>query len=582
MNRRAFLSLAAVSPLARLLPAFADDTAGAGVGRAPQELTADVVIVGGGVGGVACALSAARNGLRVILTEEYDWLGGQLTSQAVPPDEYPTVEDFPCTRLYGTFRTGVREYYRRHYPLVAAAGAAAAFNPGNGTVSKLCHEPRVALAVLLELLAPHLSGGRVRLLQHCVPVRADTRGDAVAAVGVRNLVTGAEHALSAPFFVDATETGELLPLTKTEFVTGAESRARTQEPHAGEAARPNNHQAFTVCFAMDHVDGADHTIERPRDYGFWRDYVPDLHPPWPGKLLSWRMSHPATLQPREMNINPTGPTPAGVYNLWAYRRIADRANFEPGTYPGDVTLVNWPQNDYLPGNLHGAGGAGALAAERKEAAAHVARAKELSRCLFYWMQTQAPRPDGGQGWPGLRLRPEIIGTDDGMAMAPYGRESRRIEAEFTVTENHVGTEARAAATGRKPGEFAAEHFHDSVGVGSYRIDLHPSSGGDNYIDVSSLPFQIPLGALLPVRVNNLVAACKNIGTTHVTNGCYRLHPVEWSVGEAAGELIAFCLANRLAPKQVRGERKRLDEFQQVLRKAGVQLEWPEEVAKKPR
>src|SRR5688572_9000047 len=203
MNRRAFLSLAAVSPLAGILPAFADSTDGAG--RAPRELTADVVIVGGGAGGVACALAAARNGLRVVLTEEYDWLGGQLTSQAVPPDEYPTIEDFPCTRLYGTFRTGVREFYRRHYPLTAAARAAPALNPGNGTVSKLCHEPRIALAVLLELLAPHLSGGRVRLLQPCVPVRADTKGDAVAAVVVRHLVTGAETALTAPYFLHATE-----------------------------------------------------------------------------------------------------------------------------------------------------------------------------------------------------------------------------------------------------------------------------------------------------------------------------------------------------------------------------------------
>ena len=216
------------------------------------------------------------------------------------------------------------------------------------------------------------------------------------------------------------------------------------------------------------------------------------------------------------------------------------------------------------------------------AAAHVARAKELSRCLLYWMQTEAPRPDGKQGWPGLRLRPEIMGTDDGLAMAPYGRESRRIQAELTVTENHVGTEARAAVTGRKPGDFAAERFDDSVGVGSYRIDLHPSTGGDNYVDVSSLPFQIPLGALLPVRVNNLVAACKNIGTTNVTNGCYRLHPVEWSIGEAAGELIAFCRANQATPRQVRVTRKRLDDFQQVLRKAGVQLDWPDEVARKPR
>ena len=88
-------------------------------------------------------------------------------------------------------------------------------------------------------------------------------------------------------------------------------------------------------------------------------------------------------------------------------------------------------------------------------------------------------------------------------------------------------------------DVQAETFADSVGVGSYRIDLHPSTGGDNYIDISSLPFQIPLGALIPRRVENLLPACKNLGTTHITNGCYRLHPVEWAIGEAAGALAAY-------------------------------------------
>ena len=431
MNRRAFLSLAAVSPLARMLPALAAaDPAARGTSRpGPKELKADLVVVGGGVGGVACALAAARNGLRVVLTEQYDWIGGQLTSQAVPPDEYPQIETFPCTRSYGTFRTKVRDYYRHHYPLTDAARAAAALNPGNGTVSKLCHEPRVAVAVLLEMLAPHVSGGRVRLLQPCVPVRADTDGDRVRAVVVRNTITGDEHALAAPYFADATELGDLLPLTRTEFVTGAESRGQTGEPHAPDRPQPDNHQAFTVCFPMDYVEGADHTIDKPAGYAFWRDYVPQLAPAWPGKLLSWWYSTPATLKPKEMGINPVGPTPPGVYNLWAYRRIADRANFAPGTYPADVTLVNWPQNDYLLGNLHGRDGAdvagvdpaGAATAAAREAAAHAARGRELSRCLFYWMQTEAPRPDGGQGWKGLRLRPEITGTDDGLAMAPYVR-----------------------------------------------------------------------------------------------------------------------------------------------------------------
>src|SRR5262249_50733548 len=101
MNRRAFLSLSAISPLAHLLPAFGRER------QVERELKADAVIVGGGVGGIACALAAARNGLKVILTEQYDWIGGQLTSQGVPPDEHPWIEERGCTKTYREFRTRV-------------------------------------------------------------------------------------------------------------------------------------------------------------------------------------------------------------------------------------------------------------------------------------------------------------------------------------------------------------------------------------------------------------------------------------------------------------------------------------------
>lgn len=58
----------------------------------PKELAADIVIIGGGLGGCAAAMAACRNGLRAILTEETDWIGGQLSQQGVPPDEHQWIE----------------------------------------------------------------------------------------------------------------------------------------------------------------------------------------------------------------------------------------------------------------------------------------------------------------------------------------------------------------------------------------------------------------------------------------------------------------------------------------------------------
>ena len=557
MDRRGFLTVAPLVPLAV-------SCAGGAEKLRARELTADVVIVGGGCGGVAAALAAARGGARVLLTEETDWIGGQLTAQAVPPDEHPWIEHFGCTRSYRRFRDGVRAYYRHHFPLTAEARAAAHLNPGNGRVSRLCHEPRVALAVLLEMLAPYVSGRRVVLLTEHRPVAADVDGDRVRSVTVRDLRGGRDLVLAAPYILDATELGDLLPLTKTEFVTGFESRKQTTEPHAPAEAQPDNQQAFTFCFAVDYLAGEDHTIAKPAEYDFWRKYVPKMTPAWPGPLLSWRMSEPITLKERKVSFDPTGP--GSGLNLWLYRRIADRASCRPGTYRSDISLVNWPQNDYWLGNLVGV--------SADEVAKHLRRAKQLSLSLLYWMQTEAPRPDGKTGWKGLRLREDLVGTADGLAKYPYIRESRRLRAEFTVLEQHVGTDARMKLTGKKRNEVTAERFFDTVGVGSYRIDLHPSSAGDNYIDISSLPFQIPLGALLPRRVENLLAACKNLGVTHITNGCYRLHPVEWNIGESAGALAAFCVARKVRPRQVRKDRKLLAAFQKRLRDDGVELDWP--------
>jgi hypothetical protein len=114
----------------------------------------------------------------------------------------------------------------------------------------------------------------------------------VLSVTVQNSMTGDQVVLQAPYFLDATETGDLLPMTKTEFVTGAESKEDTGELHAAERANPNNMQAVTWCFAMDYIEGGDFTIDRPANYDFWREYVPELTPAWPGKLLSWTYSIP--------------------------------------------------------------------------------------------------------------------------------------------------------------------------------------------------------------------------------------------------------------------------------------------------
>jgi hypothetical protein len=526
----------------------------------PRELSTEIAIIGAGVGGFAAALAALREGRRVILTEETPWIGGQLTSQMVPPDEHPWIEMFGGTRSYRAYRESVRSYYRHQFPLTESARTQVPFNPGGGSVSIITHEPVVSVAVLEGMLAPYLSSGQLTLLRQYRPVSADATADRVRAVTLEHMLDNHRVTISAPYFIDATEQGDVLPLARCEFITGQESQKQTGEPSAPTEARPDNIQSFTVCFAISHHDGENHTIDKPADYAFWRDYIPQLKPAWPGKLLAWHMSNPITLEKRIVDFDPREDSgkPNAPLNLWLYRRIRRRRNYVNWEQDADISLVNWPQNDYWLGNLHNN--------SPEEAARHLRGGKQLSLSLLYWMQTEAPRADGKAGWPGLKLRHDQSGTEDGLAMYPYIRESRRILAEFTVCEQHVAAKGREAA--------GAVKFADSVGIGSYRIDLHPSSGGDNYIDVSSHPFQIPMGALIPRRMENLLAASKNLGVTHITNGCYRLHPVEWNIGESAGALAAEALRLKEPPRKIRNDQKLLASFQTRLRTHGVQTEWP--------
>src|SRR5690606_34656397 len=143
------------------------------------------------------------------------------------------------------------------------------------------------------MIAPHTSARRLTVDQRVRPVAAATDGDDVTAVTLRALESGEEYTVEAAYVLDATETGELLPLTGTEYVTGFESREETGEPSAPEVAQSDNWQALSVCFAVDHVAG-DHTIDKPEQYEKWRAVQPDF---WWGPLLGLTSPHPRTLAP---------------------------------------------------------------------------------------------------------------------------------------------------------------------------------------------------------------------------------------------------------------------------------------------
>jgi hypothetical protein len=575
----------------------------------PNPSSTQVLIVGGGTGGVAAALACARAGVRCILTEPTDWIGGQLTAQAVPPDENQWIETFGGTALYQSFRTKVRDWYRAHRRLTPAALAAPHLNPGGGWVSRLCFEPSVGHAVLADMLAQHAD--LITILTNLEPIACDVDGDRIRSVtfspppggrgqgvglsfspsqregaGGRALPSSSSSTpltISAPYILDATELADLYPLANIEHMIGAEHTSDFAELHARtDRADPLDQQAISWCFALEHHPGKDFRRPAPARYAFWKNYVPQMTPgeaPWTGPLFSWTVpSHNQEGRRTFPFIPYPAECPPGVWDMWRYRRIRNAANElapDVGPAPTDISLVNWVQMDYWIKPLLG------VSADLQRQALEESR--ELSNCLIHWMQNDCPRhDDSGTGYPGLRPAGESLGTADGLAKAAYIREPRRLRARTIVTESHIGTQQRAAEKrdahrlipASAPPMGLAEPFPDSVGIGHYTLDLHPSTAGRNSVYVPAAPFRIPLGSLIPVRVRNLLAAGKGIGVTHITNGCYRMHAVEWNVGESAGALAAFCLARHTEPAAVHESPALRADFQKSLTDAGVRLAWP--------
>lgn len=505
----------------------------------------DIAVIGGSLGGVQAAISAAKQGFKVYLCEETDWVGGQLTSQAVPPDEHRWIEEFGATESYLNYRHKVREYYRNLPEISDEIKEKEHFCPGNSWVSRISHEPKAALEILNSYLEPFIRDNTLVIDYNTAAVDSVTGGDTILSVTVKNLNTDECKIIEADYFLDGTDCGDLLPVVHAEYRTGAESRKVTGEPHAPLVGDPYDMQPVTWVAALELNPDGDYKIPRPEKYDFFKN----LDVPYDdNKLFSWYGpdAHTGKKVLFSMFDHESEDKPLG---LWSYRRIIDTKNYKDKNKK-EVSLINIPQNDFILGNIY----------EEPDGARNRQLAKEQTLCLVYWLQNDAPRADGGKGYA-VGLRPDILGTADGLAKAPYIRESRRIVAKTTVREQDVSRKYHDTLPRRA----------DSVGIGHYAIDLHVTTRTYTFLYDSTYPFEIPLSAMIPVRIKNLIPACKNIGCTHLTNGCYRLHPVEWNVGEVAGLLAAFALKHKVTPEEVLD--KLLSEFQAQLVHQGISLHW---------
>ena len=563
----------------------------------PSEASCSVAVIGCGCGGTSAALALAKAGIDAIIIEPTPMIGGQLTAQAVPPDEHAWIEGngpyapqgfHAANASYINLRSRIRHWYRKHANLTPTATADPLLNPGNGWVSRLCFEPRIAESILRDML--NQAGARfvnltqaaqtqgVRIITSCTLLSADTDRDTIRAVRVRDN-DAHETTIHADVFLDATELGDLIAAANAEHALGAESQSVYNELHArtdlppGATIDRRDQQACTWCFALEHHPGQDHTIDQPPNYNTWRTLIPDMQPPWTGPLFSWLVpSHNDAGRITLPLIPAPDEPPNDTLELWRYRRIVDRSNHTDAR--PDVSLFNVVQMDQFLEPLIDDRDAPSIGGHPRA----LALAREQSLCFLHWMQTEAPRHDDKPaGYPGLKLNTTTLGTTDGFAHAVYVREPRRLIAQHMLTEAHIGFDQRLAERKFDPATHPlgiAEHFDDPIAVGHYPIDLHPTAAGRNNVYVRACPFSVPMSALVPQRITNLLAAGKSLGVSHIANGCTRLHPVEWNIGEAAAHAAALHIKDNIPFTHMTDKHRAYTHLRDSLHSAGACLRWP--------
>ncbi|MGB3789431.1 MAG: FAD-dependent oxidoreductase, partial [Phormidesmis sp.] len=378
----------------------------------------------------------------------------------------------------------------------------------------------------------------------------------VTGVKFQNLKTGDRFTVMAPVTVEATDFGDLLELGNLPSRVGQEARNDTGEAILPEQAIPACQQSFTFNVMVERTTpGQGRQMAAPAGYG---------KEPWlnPDDFTEDYWINRGSWSKRDF-FEPFG--------IFRYRRVLRRSLDEKTVSVGDVAAINWgtsahPQkgqccgNDFRQGHLIGIG-----RQERKEL---VQRARDRAAAYIYYLQTHGAKD--------LKPRGDLTWTLDGIALEPYIREARRGIAITTIRHEDV-------AEAFFPNKARARTFDDSLGIGQYHyLDLHGNLVEGHITpkgkDVTALPFSLPARSLVPMTVDGLVLSAKSIGTTHITNAAYRMHPIEWAIGEASGFLAVFAAWTGESPRRIVETVPLLRKLQGFMARSGVPLFWFDDVS----
>jgi len=455
-------------------------------------LKADVLVVGGGTGGTAAAVQAARRGAKTILVSEFPWLGGMLTSAGVCAPDGNELAAFQ-TGLWGAF---LRELQQRQ--------------PGGldwGWVSFFTYDPRTGADIFADWVKclPNLhwiSGQKAHDVLY--------EGDRIS--GVRF----ADFTVSAKITLDATELGDLLALAEVGHRWGWEFQAEWGEPSA-----PTASNALTESYS----------VQAPTWVAIMQDF---------GKGAA-RPEIPA----------PPVDNPDRFIGAWDAYTPEQFLNY--GRLPGGLLMINWPirGNDYGEGVDRLIKSEASRQEFLQESLWHT-----QSFARFIQTQLGRRYGLAQNIFPISTIENQQNSSLlSSFALHPYYRESRRLRGISTVTEQDIlpivgGRVAKLPINSEgicetiAIGNYANDHHYTSGD-----IPLQPKSirWGGRW---TGTPFTIPYSALIPASTDGLLVCEKNISVSHIANGATRLQPTVMNIGQAAGMVAALCAESGCQPRDL--------------------------------
>ncbi|MFB2970982.1 FAD-dependent oxidoreductase [Aerosakkonema sp. BLCC-F183] len=435
------------------------------------------------------------------------------------------------------------------------------------------------------------------------------------------------------YVLDATETGEIIALADVPYRLGIDPRSYLEPSGANDTGDPYCTQGYTYTFAME-ATKEPQTHQMPPFYSRYSPYYSFEAKRFNfASIFTYRRIWSNPNAPKELKIRSretfgvTPPKPGDIsMQNWTWGN-----DYRPGT--SQDNLIYTREQLQTLGQLQPSGWMGGLRVESLRGG------EELSQGYFYWLvagTTDSQLGDGvKQPHPNNRYLTGLnspMGTVHGLSKYPYIREGRRIIGRpawghpegFTLWEvdisrknfredyyrNNLSTEQyrrlwallsglnataviREALSPEQVKERSRSAIYpDSVGIGHYTIDFHPclaksppeTPGNQGYPNEAmaasqSYPFQIPLRAMIPQKIDNMLIAGKSIATSHSAAAAYRVHSFEWSVGAAAGTTAAFALENNLMPyqlvEQLPRQQPQLEALQRRLQQNGNPTAFPD-------